>query len=85
MIILNILLLKNLTADNFTAKSKPPNLACKNDIANFAKETDFDSKLLSFNKRIILNRTKHVLVKNELNELLKKVEAISTKARLTKD
>ena len=44
---------------------------------------DFDNKLLSFNKRINSNKTKHVLVENELNES-KKVEAISTKES-TKD
>ena len=44
---------------------------------------NFDNKLLSFNKRINSNKTKHVLVENELNES-KKVEAISTKES-TKD
>ena len=73
-----------LTADNFTARLKQANLASKNDIANFVKKIDFDNKLLSFNKRINSYKTKHVLVENELNELSKKVEAISTKW-LTKD
>ena len=68
-----------LTADNFTARLKQANLASKNDIANFVKKIDFDNKLLSFNKRINSYKTKHVLVENELNELSKKVEAISTK------
>ena len=36
-------------------------------------------KLLSFNKRINTIKTKHVLVENELNELSKKVEEMSTK------
>ena len=46
--------------------------------------TDFANKLLSFNKTINSNKTKHVLIENELNELSKKVEAVSTKG-LTKD
>ena len=66
-----------LTADNFTARLKQANLASKNDIANFVNNTDFDNKLLSFNKRINSNKSKHVLVENELNELSKKVEAIN--------
>ena len=76
-----------LTAGNFTARLKQANLASKNYIANFIKKTDFDNKLLSFNKRITSYKTKHVLVvlvENKLNELSKKVEAISTKG-LTKD
>ena len=43
-----------------------------------------DDKLKKINKKFISNKTKHVLVENELNELSKKVEAMSTK-RLTKD
>ena len=31
--------------------------------------TDFDAKLLSLNRKIIANQTKHFLVKNELNKL----------------
>ena len=46
--------------------------------------TDFDNKLSGFNKRINSNKSKHVLVENELNELSNKVKTISTK-RLTKD
>ena len=38
----------------------------------------------NFNKNVTSNKTKHVLVWNKLNELLKTVEAISTKG-LTKD
>ena len=48
-------------------------MAKKGDIANFVKKTDFDNKLKNFTPN-----------KNELNELSKKVKAISTK-RLTKD
>ena len=58
--------------ENFTARLKQANLVSKNDIANFVKETDFDNKL----KNVVSN-------KNELNELSKKIKAISTKG-LTK-
>ena len=47
---INTLLLKNLTSEklaseNFTAGLKQANLASKNNISNFAEETDFDKKL----------------------------------------
>ena len=45
------------------------NLARKNDIANFMKKTDFDNKLKNLNKNVTSNKTKHILVENELNEL----------------
>ena len=32
-------------------------------------KTDFDAKLLSLNRKITSNKTKHVLIKNELNKL----------------
>ena len=48
------------------------------------KKTDFNDKLKNLNKNVTSNKTKHVFVKNELNELLEKVKAISTK-ELTKD
>ena len=63
--------------------SKQANLASISDIPNLIKKTDFDKELLRFNQRINSNKTKHV-AENELNELTKKVEAISTKG-LTKD
>ena len=44
----------------------------KCDIANFGKKTDFDDKPRNLNKNVTSN-------KNELNELSKKVKAISTK------
>ena len=51
---------------------------------NFVNKTNFDNKLLSFNKTINSNKAKHVLVENELNNLSKNVDAISTR-RLIKD
>ena len=62
-----------LTSENFAARLKQANLASKSDIANFVNKTDFDNKL----KDVTSN-------KNELNELSKKVKAISTEG-LTKD
>ena len=43
------------------------------------KKTNFDDKLKNLNEKINSNKTKHILVENELNERLKKVEVISTK------
>ena len=57
----------------FALGLKQPDLTRKRDIAYFVNKTDFDNKL----KDVASN-------KNELNELSKTVEPISTK-RLTKD
>ena len=70
---INILLLQKLTSENFDVRFKQANLARKSDIVNFAKKTDFDNKL----KDVASN-------KNELNELSKKVKAITRKG-LAKD
>ena len=37
--------------------------------ANLITKTDFDSKLSNLNRKIAANKTKHFLVKNELNKL----------------
>ena len=37
--------------------------------ANFITKTDFDAKLSNLNKKITLNKTKHLLVENKLNKL----------------
>ena len=50
----------NLRAKNFTARLAQANLVAK---------TDFDAKLTSFNKEINSNKTKHLLVENELKRL----------------
>ena len=57
-----------LTSENFTATLKQANLASKNDIANFVKNTDFDNKL----KYVTSN-------KNELNELSKMLKQYQQK------
>ena len=45
MIMINILLLQNLTAKHFAARLAQANVAGKNDIAALVKRTDFDDKL----------------------------------------
>ena len=47
-------------------------MVSKNDI------DDFDNKLKNSNKKVTSNKTKHVLVENELNELSGKVRLLST-------
>ena len=63
--------MNKLTAKNFDARLKLANLASKSDIANFKKKRELDNELLSFDKRINSNKTKHALVENKLNELKK--------------
>ena len=72
----------NMMADNFAARLAQAKT--KDDIADFVKQTDFDNKLKSINKKVTSNKTKHVLVVNELHDLSEKVELVSTKG-LTKD
>ena len=50
----------DLTAKNFTGRLKEADLVTK---------TDFDDKLKSFNQKINLNKTKHLLVENEIGRL----------------
>ena len=42
-----------LTVENFAARLKQANLASKNDIADFIKQTDFDKKLRNMSKKLI--------------------------------
>ena len=63
IITINILLL-----ENFAARLKQANLESKSEIANFVNKTDFNNKL----KDVTSN-------KNQINELSRKVKAISTK------
>ena len=78
MIMTNILLLQNLTAKNFAARLKQANLASKNDITDFVNKTDFDNKLVGFNKRSKLNKTKHLVVENDLRKLMKFHSSLSS-------
>ena len=43
------------------------------------KKTDFDNNLENLNKKVTSNKTKHVLIENQLNELLEKVKLLSAK------
>ena len=45
----------------------------------FLKNTNFDDKLKETNRKFTLNKTKQVLVENELNKLSEKVKILSTK------
>ena len=72
----------NLTNPESALGLKQENLKSKNgipDITDFVKKTDFDDKLKDLNKNFTSNKTKHVPVENELNELSEKVKSISTK------
>ena len=57
-----------LTSENFAVRLAQANLSSKNDVASFLKMTDFDDKLKHFIKNVTLNKTKHVLVENELKK-----------------
>ena len=61
--------LNKLTAENFAARLAQANLASKSDIANFVKKTDFDDKLKNLNKKVTSNKTKQLLVENDLKKL----------------
>ena len=51
-----------LTAKNFAARLTQANLVTK---------TDFDNKLTSLNRKITSNKTKHLIIENELKKLKK--------------
>ena len=63
LIILNILLLNNykLTAKGFAARLKQAILVTK---------ADFDDKVISLNRRIVLNKTKYLKVEKKPNSLI---------------
>ena len=52
-----------LTAENFAARLKQGNLVSK---------TNFDNKLISFNRKMTSNKTKHLEVQKNLNSLITK-------------
>ena len=72
-----------MATDNFSARLAQAKLATKVDIADFVKKASFDETHINVNKKGTLNKTRHVEVKNEVDDLSKKVKIISTK-RLTK-
>ena len=66
-----------LTADNFGARLKQANLASKTDITGitgFVKKTDFDNKLITFNKRITSSETSDIEFKTKLDDLENKLK-----------
>ena len=73
-----------MAEDNFVVRLAQTKLATKDDIADFVKETDFYNKLKNLNKKVTSKKTKHLPVKNALNELSEKDKLISTKG-LTED
>ena len=44
--------------------------------ANLITKTDFDAKLSSLNRKITSNKTKHLLVKNELKKLKHLIQVV---------
>ena len=73
----NILLNRNLTADNFAARLTQSNLASKNYIADFVREEDFDQKLKKNHKKFFSNKTKYLQAKKDLNNLSEKFKLLS--------
>ena len=61
-----------LTSQNVSERLAQSNMVSKNDV------DDFDNKLKNSNKNVTSNKTKHVLIENELNELSGKVRLLST-------
>ena len=68
-----------VTIETFASRLAQVNLASKTHIANLVRKTDFDDKLKNLNKKVTSNKTKHVLVENELNEVSEKIKLLSTK------
>ena len=59
---------KHITTSEFN-KLTAEKLAAGLAQANLVRKTDFDNKLLSLNKKITSNKTKHSIVENELKKL----------------
>ena len=78
-----------LTVENFAARLVQANLASKSDITNSVKKTVFDDKQKNLNEKIKSNKTKHLLVENELKNyehlifLLVKVTLIMLEHKFT--
>ena len=50
---------------------------------NLIIKTDFDAKLLSLNRKITQNKTKHLLVENELTTIENKIPNVSSLVKKT--
>ena len=69
---------QELTAENFAARLKQANLKSKSNISDFLNKVYFDNIFENLNKKVTLNKSRHVEV-NNLDDLSKKVKLISTK------
>ena len=58
--------INKFTSDNFAVRLKQSNVATKADIDHFIEKADFHEKQKKINKKIALNKAKHVLIENEL-------------------
>ena len=56
-----------LTTENLKARLPLPNLVTK---------TDFDTELTSLNEKVTSNKSKHLLIENELKKFKKMVQVI---------
>ena len=55
----------------FDDRLQQANLANKDDITDFIKKSDFDTKLTKVNNKVSSNKTEHVEVKNDLTDVSK--------------
>ena len=69
---------KNFLSENFVPSLAQANLASKNDISALVRKKDFDDKLKNLNKKVTSNKSKHLLVENELKILQDKMERLQT-------
>ena len=58
--------INKFTSDNFAVRLKQSDVATKADINHFIEKADFHEKQKKLNKKITLNKAKHVLIENEL-------------------
>ena len=68
-----------LKSENFALRLTQTNLASKNDMAIFVKETDSNDKLKYLYKEVTPNKTRHVEVEKKITDLTNKVTQISEK------
>ena len=52
--------------ENFTVSFKQENLANKNDNADFVEKKSFYEKITNINKKITINKRKHLEIENKL-------------------
>ena len=64
--------------ENYTTSLKQANLATKCDAADFVKNRYFDDKLKDLKMKLTSNKSKHLLVENELKKLQDKIGKLQT-------